>query len=607
MQDSEVEVKGPIRKRKFTNVYSLLIFIIFFMFVGVISIYAYSKGDKLKLNSVFDADENICGQNAARDFPYVYIDRPISLIPLRSKICINKCPRSTDDQIDYYPNSYTERDNFSVNSRPTKRIYKRLCLQEFQPISAIIKQLIDLSYLSKLLEDINEVWPILPVTFGILGFLFLFFMYLLRYYVKSIVYGTIVTFLLVLVGFGLFFWIKHNNILDDNNDRHNLHIFPDIAQNYNQFDQYHNLGATSYGNNEAKYWKYLAIFFWVISGIYLIIIYMIYPKVKQGVEIIESGMEFVYSEPSVYFIVIIFMILLVSFVMFAMTTIYLLSSIGTLSTEDSYIFTDLNLKASTKFFLFWMYVALFWGVSVNISQIKFSISAMAASWYFERHDKKNVNYFLPVLWSFTYHLGTMAIGSFLISFLWPFKKLLSLIYSNLKENINENENNEGSCANGFVNCYEKSFKQFEHDVLIETALRNVGFFEAAKIHRELKLKHFKKFGAFNKVSETIIFMVVLTVTCKTTILMNIIIQGYANARHIIVDTIGPVLLVLTVSLFISLIFFYVIDVACYTLLHCLLLDEEDGKIDGKITHKKPAKLVRAIDSYHEQKALLENE
>lgn len=43
---------------------------------------------------------------------------------------------------------------------------------------------------------------------------------------------------------------------------------------------------------------------------------------------------------------------------------------------------------------------------------------MAASWYFERDMGTEINLYTAMTWAFFYHVGSLALGSFLIAILW---------------------------------------------------------------------------------------------------------------------------------------------------------------------------------------------
>jgi hypothetical protein len=597
--------KGPIRQRKLTDCFCLIIFLAFWVFIGYISIYAYSKGNYSNIAKPIDADKNICGEGDFKDYSILYINEPTSVQFYKTSVCVKACPTSSEAKIDCKPNSHI-KDCFDLTPVSSFTLFHRLCIPTAKEMSSLVKNNIHLGYFNEALEDIKEVWPMLIVGFILSIVIIAIYLFLIRLCSKVFVYLLVFLVLIGLIALGGFCWQKHQLLLNENADVYKMRANGDMKDVNDPHVSITEKEASVYGNEQSSKWKTAAIILWVVAGIYFLMILLLFSRINLAANILESTAEFVQDEPSVFVIPLIFTIALLVFLAYWLPTISMLSSVGEVSTENRTIFINIKWESSTRAFIWVMIFALLWGISFNFSQETFSIAAMSSSWYFERSDKSNVSSLTVICWSFTYHIGTLAFGSFLIAVLWLIQVILSYLYSKLKE-IGAEDTAAGflvKCAGCFVACFERTLKFINKHAYIETALRNLDFCPAAAKCLEITTKNFLRFGVLLGLTEMFLFMGSLLITCATTFLMNYVIEAYANRYNIEVDTIGPLLFVFLFTLTVCIIFSYVYEVSADSLLHCYILDEEDGHIDRNVGHGAPEKLMSTIKIHHESQIKL---
>ena len=592
--------KGPIRERRFTDCFCLIIFLAFWIFVGFIAIHAYTHGNASNLAKPIDADKNPCGEGVNKDFPVLFINEPARVDFYKTSVCVKKCPKEKESTIDCNPNKHVTNCN-DLTPVASFTLFQRLCVPHAKELSNYIKDSIHLGYLQEALEDIKEVWPMLVTGFFLAIVIIALYLFLIRLCSKVFVYLLVFLVLVGLIAMGGFCWQKHQKMLNDNADVYKMREHGSLADIADPSVSIKEEDSSEYGNQQSSKWKTAAIILWVVAGIYFLLILLLCSRINLAANILESTAEFVQDEPSVFIIPLIFILALVVFLAFWLPTFSLMSSVGEVSTKDRSIFVNIKWETSTRVYLWVLLFALLWGISFNFSQETFSIAAMSSSWYFERKDKGNVSSLTVICWSFTYHIGTLAFGSFLIAVLWLIQAVLSYLYTKLKE-IGQDNSAAGfliKCAGCFVACFERTLKFINKHAYIETALRNLNFCEAAAKCLEITTKNFLRFGVLLGLTELFLFMGSLFITCLTTFLMNFVIQAYAKTHGIEVDTIGPLLFIFLFTLTICVIFSYVYEVSADSLLHCYILDEEDGKIDGSIGHSAPEKLMSTIQFHHE--------
>ena len=101
---------GPVRNtyRKVTDKCCLVLFILYLLAMIGTAIYAYTRSDPQGISKVYDSSGNICGFDAAKDYPLLYMQTFSA--PFRS-VCVKACPVFDYNQIKYNStgvSNYTE-------------------------------------------------------------------------------------------------------------------------------------------------------------------------------------------------------------------------------------------------------------------------------------------------------------------------------------------------------------------------------------------------------------------------------------------------------------------------------------------------------------------
>ena len=395
----------------------------------------------------------------------------------------------------------------------------------------------------------------------------------------------IIAVLVGLILLGVFCWMEYRTILNENADVQKIENDPNNTQDPNDPNaKTEEENSTEFGKNKASKWKTWAIILWVVAGLFFLFILLLCGRIAMASDVLESAGEFVQSQPSVFFIPFLFFILLIILVLWWIPTFAYLSSCGENSPDPKSIFMNVSWSTSIRVYVGVMIFAILWYVSFNLSQETFSIAAMVASWYFERHNGTNISVFTGIGWAFTYHVGTLAFGSFLIALLWMIQLILAYVYQKLKESGAENTSVGFmvKCAACFVACFERLVKFINKHAYIETVLRNLNFCAAAGKCVAVITSNFLRFGVLAGLSSLFLFLGNVLISCITTFLTHLMLKGYAKSQNVEIDTIFPLVTVFLITMVVCLIFSYIYDVTADTLLHCVILDEEDGVIDGAI-------------------------
>ena len=592
------QTKGPMRTRKFTDIFCLIIFIAFWVLIGYIAIFAYSKGQYSNIAKTIDADGWPCGEADRKAYPLLYVDDPTSVKFYAKTVCVKACPTSSDSTVEFYPNKYKHQGD-TLDVRKSLTLFGRLCVPYIKNVGSLIKNNINMSYTQEFLEDISEVWPMILVGLLVCMLIVVMYLFFIRCCTKAFIYILVFMFLAGLILFGLFCWKEYHSLLNKNVDLEKLKSEGSVIDYNDPSAQIKEQDSTDYGKDQAAKWKTAAIIFWVLAGIFFLVILLLCGRIALAAKIMESAAEFVRDEPSVFKIPFFYGFMLLVFFAFWIPTLTLLCGVGELRTNPKSIFMEIIWEDTTKIYVGILAFALLWGISFNFSQETFSIAAMSSSWYFDKKFGNPISASVAICWSFTYHVGTLAFGSLLIAIVWVIQLVLSYIYQKLKE-VHQQDTAVGfliKCAGCFVACFERTLKFINKHAYIETALRNLSFCPAAAQCLQVTTSNFLRFGVLAGITEIFLFMGSLLITCLTTFIMHFVIQGYAQARNVEVDTIGPVSVIFLMSLSISIIFSHVYEISADTMLHCYILDEEDGSIDRGIGGHRPQVLHQTIQHH----------
>ena len=99
-------------------------------------------------------------------------------------------------------------------------------------------------------------------------------------------------------------------------------------------------------------------------------------------------------------------------------TISMIFSSGDLRYDEGDLFGDLEWKTWSKWGVGIYIFALFWIISYILAENIFIIALLTIFWYFGRYNKDSISIGTALKWANYYHMGSLALGSFLSALLW---------------------------------------------------------------------------------------------------------------------------------------------------------------------------------------------
>ena len=513
MSEFETErdvMSGPLRHRKFTDVFCLLIFAAFWVFVAVIAVTAYTQGDMDNIAQPYDSDGYPCGKEDRLDYRYLFIDNPRSSKYNEKMVCVRRCPKEDDERVDCVPNSSVEHCH-DLTTYASYGFASRLCIPKSRISVDSVKKRINISYINTMVEDIKDaMWVFIVMVVISITVCFLWY-FLVQYCAGIMIMVMLLGSLVALIFFGVINWNKYKDFSEE----------------------------SDYNQNTANNYKNTAIVLWVLSGIFLLLILCLIGRIKLAAKMMQAAADFITDRPSVLLVPIIYTFLTAGFIIWWMVTFLYMYSVGELKHSPSSIFGKILWTQRTEAYVWSLIVALLWGISFNDSASIFIIAAMSAGWYFGRYEGQSVGLFQAMSWAYSYHIGTLAFGSLIIAALWLIQIVLDYMYQKLKD-IGQ-ENFLYKCAMYFVSCFERFMRFLNKHAYIEVVLRNHSFCPAAMKCVEVLTTNFLRFSILSGLVGLFLFLGTIAISISITIIGNYILKAYSHSFNAEFETIGPIL------------------------------------------------------------------
>lgn len=567
MKDLELNTmdRGIIKKRKFTDVILGLFFILCSICLIYISVESYIKGDLKKILQTFDSNGNKCGIKKYKDYKYLYINNPKK--NLKNTVCVKKCPKSKKEKVKCVVNKSIKNCN-DLKIIETISFLKTICIPKEFEINKLIRQKINLGYISEGIEDIKFGWMAILTCFIATIVLLALFFHLLRCCAACLfwifIYGTIIG-----LGFAGYYCFDRSRS-KNNEGETDLTLF------------------------------YYSILFWILSAFFCIVSFCYCRKISIALKMIKSSSVFVSEKKSVLLVPFLHTLFILLFIVYWTFTFLYLLSIGDLQYENGDLFGKIKRDLKTNIFLIFMVFFGIWNLFYSLSSNILTISLITTSWYFDVR-REGVSFYKAFFWSNFYHLGSTAFGSFILVFVWPIQLVLKFLYILIKNT--KKDNCCFSCFNCFQICYENTLLFINRHSYIEIGIRNFNFCHAIKKNVHLFTGLYKNLGSLEGIAGYFLFMGSLLISTIVTILGCYLLNLTEKIYEGEFNTILPLILIALISFFITLFFNYVYSVSSDTLLHCFMFEDESfGNIQGNCTDDL-RRIINQMDSKQDNKMI----
>ncbi|KXJ82113.1 hypothetical protein RP20_CCG015664 [Aedes albopictus] len=315
---------------------------------------------------------------------------------------------------------------------------------------------------------------------------------------------------------------------------------------------------------------YYAIAATVATVVVCLIVLVMRKRIRLVVQLFReagkaiSNMPFLLLEPILTFVSIAAVIVL--YVYFTMWV----ESSGMLRVENNQ--SAKYVKDSTMLFTRWYnLLAFFWFCQFIIGCQHMVIAGAVACWFFTRNKSKLGS---PILKSFgnllRYHMGTVALGSFIIAVVQFLRAVLKVVMYYVRERQNRLTNCMFECCKCCLQCFEKFLQYLTRNAYIMTAMHGDPFCRAGKNAFRLLTNNALRVFAINSVGDFVLVLAKVFVVVVTCLVGMELIQKKTGLHHPYV----PIILVGIFAYLVAHCFMTVYEMTVDTIFLCFCEDCE---------------------------------
>lgn len=644
-RDERLE-NGPIEERGCTDILCCIVFILYWIGLVIVGITALSEGSpRLKyVAALYDSDGYACGISGSRTdsagistdydytaYPYLYYPRPYPS-GIASRVCVSACPSNTTTGS--LPTNVSCKTNSNVTSCQSTTstslslesiasmsdsstyfiVYNSepyldsLCF----PTDAAVWNCVQCqSFMSQVLSgsdqmeqwisDLKLTWPLFFAVGAIAFAIGFVFMILMRYLSGIITWLMCFAFIGALLAAAIICYSKSQGLSTDEGIKA---LTASITSPSAKAAAESTTSNTSTGDNSTQKTFYaLSIFFFIMTGVCLIGLCCLYHKISLVIAVLKAGADYLKATPSALTVPIFILVLLIGFLSWWFPVFICQFAMGAGWGDSTLPFSSINWDQPTKYFVLYHSFGFLWNIAFIMALSEFVQASSTAIWYYAQGPESNGAHG-PVRRSFyrafRYHLGSLALGSFLIAVIQAVQLVLLYIQKQLKD-AKVTQNNKiveyaMKLAMCLVNCFERFIQFINRNAYIQIAVRGTNFCQAAKDAFFLIFQNPTRFALMSGLGELFLLVGQLFITFTTTCIGYAILVNSDTYSKNLNSPLLPCIFFFFISYVISLMFMAVYGMACDTILQCFCVDEDISKSKGKAPQHCPAPLKDLFDS-----------
>ncbi|KAK4576671.1 hypothetical protein RGQ29_027281 [Quercus rubra] len=649
--DGNTQMGGIIRhNRKCRDIAFLVIFIAFWVAMIVNSSFGFNQGNPLRLTYGLDYKGNVCGDKNAQpglrqlELRYWLNPNQVYQSGLKGNGDIHL---SMDDWIDrnydYYEFLTPEMRNSSLQLQgpcypvifPSVNVYwscqyiaraSNISLRHWQQMGGVnINEdiIIDKSIhrsinsrssvLKRYMADIGKAWPVLIVCGGFLPlFLSVIWLLMIRHFVAAMPWVTVALFNVLIVSVTMFYYLKAGWIGNDA-------ISPIIGE--------HDPYIRIYGR-EIHHIRAVAVLMTFIMIVAVLTSIAIVRRILMATSVLKVAAKVIGEVQALIIFPIIPYTILAIFYMFWFSAALHLFSSGQVVQNDcntnccaydlvskrvncdhccgySIHYTP-HIGVAILFHLFGCY----WATQFFIACSSTVIAGSVASYYWARGETSPDIPFLPVFSSMKrlmrYGLGSVALGSLIVSFVESIRFMLESIRRKLKVSSTTPHSYIGKAAfhssRFFFRCIEWTIKSVNRNAYIMIAITGKSFCKASAIATELIINNILRIGRVNVIGDVILFLGKLCVSLSSALFAFLMLDThkYRSAHNKISSPVFPVVVCWGLGYVVATLFFAVVEMSIDTIILSFCQDSEEHQ--GTAQYAPPL-LIETLNDQNEMQRL----
>ncbi|XP_051151949.1 choline transporter protein 1 [Andrographis paniculata] len=468
--------------------------------------------------------------------------------------------------------------------------------------------------LKRYVADVGKSWPVLLVCGGFLPlFLSIIWLLMIRHLVAGMPWITVIVFNILMVSVTMFYYLKAGWIGNDA-------ISPIIGEH----DPYYHVSSRELNHLHAA-----AVFMTVLMIVAFLSSIAIVRRILMATSVLKVAAKVIGEvQALIIFPVMPYVILAIFFMFWLAAALYLFSSGRVVQNDCGANCCAYNLKAmrlscnsccgysirytshiavAILFHLFGGY----WATQFIRACSSTVIAGSVASYYWAQGEISPEIPFLPVFSSMKrlarYSLGSVALGSLVVSFVESVRFILEALRRKLKHINSVPQSWIGKVmyhtSQGCLRCIGWIVRSVNRNAYIMIAITGKGFFKASEIATELIMSNILRIGKVNVIGDVILFLGKLCVSLTSALFAFLMLDDhkYKSAHNKISSPLFPVLVCWGFGYVVASLFFGVVEMSIDTIILSFCQDSDEHQ--GTAQYAPPLLLETLEDRNNEMQRL----
>ncbi|KAL1145853.1 hypothetical protein V6Z11_A11G328100 [Gossypium hirsutum] len=469
------------------------------------------------------------------------------------------------------------------------------------------------SVLKRYMADIGKSWPVLIVCGGMLPlFLSVIWLLMIRHFVSAMPWITVALFNILIITVTMFYYLKAGWIGNDA-------ISPIIGEH----DPYINVFG-----RELHHLRAVAILMTFVMVVSMLTSIAIVRRILMATSVLKVAAKVIGEvQALIIFPIIPYAILAIFYMFWISAALHLFSSgqvvknnCNTNCCAYDLVVKKVNCDGCCGYSIHYtphIAVAIFfhlfggyWATQFFIACSSTVIAGSVASYYWARGETSPEIPFLPVFASMKrlirYNLGSVALGSLVVSFVESIRFILESIRRKLKVAGVTSDGWFGKIGNhtsqGCLRCVEWTIKSVNRNAYIMIAITGKSFFKASEIATELIMNNILRIGKVNVIGDVILFLGKLCVSLSSAVFGFLMLDTYKYraAHNKISSPLLPVLICWALGYVVATLFFAVVEMSIDTIILSFCQDSEEHQ--GTAQYAPPL-LIETLGDQNEMQRL----
>ncbi|XP_022244407.1 choline transporter-like protein 1 [Limulus polyphemus] len=343
---------------------------------------------------------------------------------------------------------------------------------------------------------------------------------------------------------------------------------------------------------EVTHWFVGAIFATIFTVIFLLIIIIMRKRIELVSALFKEAGKALATMPLLLFQPVVTFITLAAIVVGWFVGYLYIHTAKDVTVDPETDYVTFHLTTFFRLMKWYHLFALFWFTQFVISCQHVVIAGAVATWFFTRDKKKLSTPILTSLYNLIrYHLGSVALGSFVVALL----KLIRAIFKCLERHMKKHPtwcNTAIKCCSCCLWCFEKFLIFLNRNAFIEIAIYGYPFCKAAQKAFHLLSNNILRVAAINSVGDFVLLLGKAGVTVATAFIGLELIKDKPGVNY----TWVPVTVACIFAFLVSHCFLGIYEMAIDTLFLCFCEDCERNDGINKPYYMSRSLMVFVEDS-----------